>query len=288
VGIAWALAFHWKVTLPLLALYLASYLDGAEVRVKRVRAWPAFSRHFWLFTFMRRVYRQRVHVPAGLEAEEQIILALHPHGSMADYRAILDGQLLDLLPALRGKMRWLAASVLFRLPIVRELTLWTGCIDARRSVAESALRGGYSVGVLPGGEQEQLRTRYGRESVYLRKRFGFVKLALRFGVPLVPGYVFGCVDLYHTSSLLFSAREWLVRSLGVCVPVCFGAWGVPMAPLAVPLNVVIGRPIKLPRNPEPTDEDVARALDQYIAALRALFDENKARFGYADRELEVC
>lgn len=288
LAIAWGVTYHWRVAVPLLAAYAIFYLDGAETNVRKVRAWPWFSRHFWLFTFFRRFYRQQVHLPAGGLAEEQVILAIHPHGSMADYRVILDGQLLELLPTLRGKIRWLAASVLFRLPIVRELTLWTGCVSAHRSVAESVLRNGLSIGVIPGGEHEQLHTRYRHESVYLKKRFGFVKLALRFGVPLVPAYVFGCVDLYYTSNFLLSLRGALVRSLGVCVPICYGACGVPMAPLPTSINIVIGKPLKLARIPQPTDEDVARALDQYVAALRELFNANKAKFGYADRELEVC
>lgn len=287
LGVIWALTFYWKLAVPLLVCYAFSYLDGAEVNVKRCRAWPSFSRRFWLFTFFRKFYRQEVHVPAGF-AEEQIILALHPHGAMADYRVILDGQLLELLPSLRGSIRWLAASVLFRLPIVRELTLWTGCVDARRSVAESVLRDGLSIGVLPGGEQEQLRTRFGHDSVYLKKRFGFVKLALRFGVPLVPAYVFGCVDLYYTSTFLFALRAALVRALGVCVPVCYGAWGIPMAPLSVPINIVLGKPLRLPTIQQPSVEDVARAHAQYTAALKELFDANKAKFGYAGRQLEVC
>jgi 2-acylglycerol O-acyltransferase 2 len=285
VGVFWGLAYHWRIALPLLLAYAVSYLDGAELNVKKERTWPRFSRHFWLFGFMRKVYRLRVHLPPEF-TERQVILALHPHGSMADYRVILDGQLLELLPQL--KMRWLAASVLFRLPVVREITLWTGCVDARRSVAEAVLKNGMSIGVLPGGEQEQLRTVYQHESVYLRKRFGFVKLAIRYGVPLVPAYVFGCVDTYYTSSVLFSLRAALVRTLGVCVPVCYGQGGVPMAPLPVPTDIVIGEPLRVQHNPEPTDEEVARVHAEYIAALTALFDANKARFGFADRTLEVC
>ncbi|KAJ1627004.1 diacylglycerol acyltransferase [Pavlovales sp. CCMP2436] len=266
---------------------MISYLDDAEINVaNKVRTWPSFSKGFWLFTFFRRFYRQHVHVPVGFK-ETQVILALHPHGCMADYRVILDGQLIELIPSLAGKIRWLAASVLFRLPIVRELTLWTGCVDARRSVAESVLQHGLSIGVLPGGEAEQLRTTHGTESVYLRKRFGFVKLAIRFGVPLVPAYVFGCVDLYYTSTACFALRTALVRKLGVCVPVCYGTWGVPMAPLPVPINVVIGQPLRVTRNPTPSDEEVAAVLEQYICALKALFDANKATYGYAERELLI-
>ena len=50
---------------------------------------------------------------------------------------------------------------------------------------------------------------------------------------------------------------------------------------------VLGEPLQLPRITEPTDEEVAHWHAQYIERLTALFDRHKARFGYADRELEI-
>eukprot|EP00957_Ditylum_brightwellii_P108809 8300098-Ditylum_brightwellii.AAC.1 len=91
----------------------------------------------------------------------------------------MEGILHSILPNIASKTRTLAASILFRLPLVRELSLWTGCIDARRNVAEHALDGGHSLVIIPGGEAEQIRTTHGKEIVYLSKRKGFVKLAMR-------------------------------------------------------------------------------------------------------------
>lgn len=38
---------------------------------------------------------------------------------------------------------------------------------------------------------------------------------------------------------------------------------------------------------EVTDEELTKAHGEYMSALRRLFDDNKARFGYADRELVI-
>lgn len=38
---------------------------------------------------------------------------------------------------------------------------------------------------------------------------------------------------------------------------------------------------------EVSDEELRKAHGEYVAALRRLFDDNKARFGYADRELVI-
>lgn len=52
----------------------------------------------------------------------------------------------------------------------------------------------------------QIRGQFQQEILYLKSRMGFVKLALRNGLPLVPVYVFGANDTFHTSSFLQSFR----------------------------------------------------------------------------------
>ena len=54
--------------------------------------------------------------------------------------------------------------------------------------------------------------------------------------------------------------------------------------------MVFGAPLELtpPVTPgKPTEEEVAMAHAQYIAALVALFTQQKSAFGYAERELSV-
>lgn len=59
---------------------------------------------------------------------------------------------------------------------MRELSLWSGCVDARRSVAEKLLKQGESLMVLPGGEAEQIMTVRGQELLYIKERKGFIRL----------------------------------------------------------------------------------------------------------------
>lgn len=294
--VAWALWWKPGFSSALLALYALTYFDGAERDIRRKRTWPAFSRGFWLLRFMRGYFPQNVHLhPKFLASEtasndgtrQQYIFALHPHGCMSEFRLLLDGQLLDLLPVLGTRICWLAASVLFRLPVVRELCLWSGCVDASRKTAERMLDSGLSLGIIPGGEREQLLTTYGKEIVFIKSRLGFVRLALRFGVPLVPCFVFGCSDMYHTSKFLIDARMALVKACGVALPICFGPYGLPGAPFKQPIDIVIGEPLDFGKCPDPTDDQVAEAHAKYISALQHLFDSNKARFGLADRKLEL-
>ena len=54
-----------------------------------------------------------------------------------------------------------------------------------------------------------------------------------------------------------------------------------------PLHTVLGNVIKLPKIDKPTDEDVAKYHKIYIEKLVDLFERNKARYGYADRTINL-
>jgi 1-acyl-sn-glycerol-3-phosphate acyltransferase len=256
---------------------------------------PLFSNRFWIFSVMRKFLQLEIAtLPIELTEEElkegaQFVIGVFPHGSWADYRVLMDGMLPRIFPNLASNIKTLAASVLFRMPVIREIGLWTGCVDARRSVAERQLEHGRSLLIVPGGEAEQIRTTFGKEIIYLSKRKGFVKLALQRGIPLVPCYVFGCSDYYHTSSCLFDARVALVKMLGVCIPLASGYMGSPCCPFPVKTTVVFGKPIKSKVQDKffPTQEEIDTAHAKFVVSIKALFDEHKCRLGYGDRALVI-
>jgi hypothetical protein len=225
----------------------------------------------------------------------QAIFAFFPHGVNSDFRILMDGMMYSAFSKVWSKApgRTLAATVLFQLPGVRGLSLATSCVDAGRSTARYCLSKGLSLMLCPGGQDEQVETIAGRERVFLKRRSGFVRLALVHGVPVVPAYCFGSSDIYHTSRLLHGLRVWLVRNLRIAIPLYSGRLGMfayptPKGfPLQVPQNIVFGDPIRFEQVAEPTKEQVDAAHQQFIAALTALFDDHKATYGYASRTLEV-
>eukprot|EP00416_Gambierdiscus_australes_P018900 CAMPEP_0171072034 /NCGR_PEP_ID=MMETSP0766_2-20121228/10632_1 /TAXON_ID=439317 /ORGANISM="Gambierdiscus australes, Strain CAWD 149" /LENGTH=323 /DNA_ID=CAMNT_0011528593 /DNA_START=126 /DNA_END=1097 /DNA_ORIENTATION=- len=275
-----------RLCLPLLVIYVLRARARPEFR--NGQPWREFARREWGFHAFRRFLDLRLHVHSALRArpaKEPVVLAVHPHGVTGEYRMFADGLLYDALP--EREVLTLSATVLFYIPLVRELALWTRCVDARRQVAAAALARGKSLMVLPGGELEQIRTRAGKEEVCLSKRLGFVRLALQERAALVPCYAFGCVDLYRTYGVLEAPREWLRKRLGICIPLYRGLIG--SLPKHQPVNVVMGQPFEpacaVPGSP--TNEEVVAAHSAYVAALRQLFDERKAEFGYEKRQLEV-
>ena len=96
----------------------------------------------------------------------------------------------------RYKIRSAGASILFYWPGIRELLLLLGVRDASRANLERLLAGGYSVTLVPGGIWEMVNTRADQEQVFLMRRLGFLRLAMRHGVPVVPIYTFGENQLF--------------------------------------------------------------------------------------------
>ena len=112
-------------------------------------------------------------------------------------------------------------------------------------------------------------------------------------MPVVPAYCFGSSDLYRTSRALHGLRVWMVRHLRIALPLYAGDWGFFMYPtpkgfpLQVPQHVVFGAPLYFEQTAQPSAEQLAAAHERFIGALTELFDAHKARFGYAERKLEV-
>jgi len=255
--------------------------------------WHWFALNFPMFAILRAHIRLTLEVSNEFKVSEKkegakFIFAIFPHGVGSDFRVLLQGMLPSLAPNIHAKIRSLAASVLFLIPLVREITLFTGCIDASRSVANRALKNGRSLIILPGGEAEQLLTKRGVEKIYLKSRKGFIKLAMRHGVPVVPCYVFGSNDLFHTSDFMQGPRQWLVKNLGVCIPMTWGYWGT-LCPLPVKNTIVFGAPVDYPCEVkgEPTDEELNKAHSDFCDKIKNLFDVKKGGYRMGDRELII-
>lgn len=187
--------------------------------LKHGRPWPwieqqPFIRYIFEWLPMRILRTQK------LDPSKKYIFACHPHGTLAFNRGVV-GFSTDTLwnKAFPGiSFRVLTARAAFFVPFIRELWLWTSCVDASREVATKLLRDiNCSLFVYPGGEKEQIQTEYQKHKVFLSSRKGFVRLALKEGAELVPVYAFGETDLYHHSHFALSARKYLVEKFGVSV-----------------------------------------------------------------------
>lgn len=220
----------------LLALYLFSYFDGSPSSgrrySKRVTHWTGWR---WFWTKVLQLPLGEVHAEAfeeevtrkkakdGVEPR-QFIFGGHPHGvSSLHHMGLMlcppvcaPGLEFERISPGSGR-RDLAASILFLIPGWRDLVLASGGVDAGRSTAKRMLKEGMSLGIMIGGEQEQLLSQAGQHLAYIEHRKGFIKLALVNGVPIVPCWCFGETDLFEQSRSFFKLRQWVVKHLGVAI-----------------------------------------------------------------------
>ncbi|RYG41472.1 hypothetical protein EON68_03050, partial [archaeon] len=121
-----------------------------------------------------------------------------------------------------------------------------GFVDVSRSSIHHLLTHGTSVMIVVGGAQETLHARPGSADLVLKKRRGFVRLALEHGASLVPVYHFGENDLYgqFNNPVLRKMQDLAIKVLGFTIPVIRGRgmfqydWG--FLPRRLPLHTVMG------------------------------------------------
>ncbi|CAI7804449.1 unnamed protein product [Closterium sp. NIES-54] len=123
--------------------------------------------------------------------------------------------------------------------------------------------------------------------VFIRQRFGFIRLALQHGVPLLPCFVFGQTSAYRWWRPEGAWYRWVARRLGFAPILFWGMWGSPI-PFRTPLIIVIGTPIgQGDPDPNPSKERVAAVHAEYVSALERLFLDYRAEAGYPTTPLEI-
>lgn len=134
-------------------------------------------------------------------------------------------------------------------PALAKAAAQVGAVLAHPKVATRALRRGAAVLVYPGGAEDMFRPYNQRHRIQLAGRKGFIKLALREEVPIVPIISYGAHDtliiLGEFYEQLRQLHEWgfpqlLEFDIGV-FPIYLGLpWGLAIGPLPnIPLPMQI-------------------------------------------------
>ncbi|KAJ3483665.1 hypothetical protein NLI96_g6164 [Meripilus lineatus] len=85
----------------------------------------------------------------------------------------------------------------FQIPFYREVILALGICSVSKQSCSNILKGGpgQSITIVVGGAAESLSARPGTADLTLRKRLGFIKVAIQHGADLVPVFSFGENDV---------------------------------------------------------------------------------------------
>mmetsp|Transcript_9254 Transcript_9254/g.21384 ORF Transcript_9254/g.21384 Transcript_9254/m.21384 type:complete len:328 (+) Transcript_9254:68-1051(+) len=223
---------------------------------------------------------------ATFEKDKNYLVGLHPHGLWTMCYHLLWPQLVarfGILPMFIG------ADILLKIPFLRRHFRAYGMIGASREDVLWAMEQKYPHNVTtmcPGGIAEMF---YGisREQIILRKRKGFVKLALQKGAYLVPAYGFGTNQQFRrlieaggllaklSSALKLSAVPWLDR------------FYIPFGPIPTTHKVImaLGPPIPVEKVENPSAEQIDELHTKFCNAMHELFDKHKADMGWQDKQL---
>ncbi|KAG1713340.1 hypothetical protein DVH05_001127 [Phytophthora capsici] len=207
-----------------------------------------------------------------VKPNDRSMFAFHPHGVLSNGFAINGAHHMTFE---RAECRWLVAENLFWFPILREVLNWMDFSTVAKTTFQRIMPTGQNVSLIPGGFEEATLYRRGKHRVYIKKRFGFIKMALQYGYKVHPVYTFGEEYAYHAFPSLLKLRLKLneFKLPGV---VFFGRFNCCYLPRNdVDLITVVGKPLQLPHIENPTREDVERYHNQYIEALQKLFDRYK-------------
>ena len=282
---AWALA----------ACYAPLYAQPAHRGSSAVPGWQStrFARALWRWYdasthcadyFARFEARLSRWTAARGDGAKQYVVAIHPHGLAIFSRTFW---LTERVAFLARPWRMIGATALFYIPIVREFTLLFGAVGADRATFEAMLGTGANVVVYPGGLDEA-NDDTASSAIAIRTRKGFVRLAVKHGVDVLPMFCFGELEAVGAvRPLPRGLSDFLRRKLRVSTTLFVGRFGL-FVPRRVPFDLCVGAPISVakraPGTPE-YDAEVQRVYEAYIAEIAQTFEMHKVACGYANRKL---
>jgi 1-acyl-sn-glycerol-3-phosphate acyltransferase len=233
-------------------------LEGRSERFDRIQ------RPLWSFL---NDYYFRVEVDGWdrVPDEPSLLIGIHSGGSLTmDAWTLVEAwnRHFDGNRALHGT----AHDVLMAAPGLGDYFRAAGVIPASRRGVGSALAAGHDVIVWPGGEKDAMRHWRKRDQAVLGGRKGFVRQAMRSGVPIVPVATVGGHDTVFVLSEGKFIAKWTglgKRLRGANMPIIAG-FPFPLAieilpahiPLPAKIRTEILDPIEVDHDPERLDDQV--------------------------------
>ncbi|XP_056314286.1 2-acylglycerol O-acyltransferase 3b [Danio aesculapii] len=253
-------------------------------RTKFVRGWEVWKH-------LRDYFPVKLVKTAELNPNKNYIMGCHPHGIMCfgafSCFSTDRNEFAETFPGIRSTLAILAG--LFRLPLFRDYILAAGLLPVSKASLDYLLSQtgvGNAVVIIIGGAEESLTSSTGVNTVVIKHRKGFVRLALEHGADLVPVYSFGENELFPQVVLSEGSvgrrLQVLFKQIMGFAPCIFTGGRWLLLPYKLPVTTVVGCPINVPLVKIPTQEQVDHYHGLYMASLADLFHKHKTSYGLAD------
>jgi 2-acylglycerol O-acyltransferase 2 len=100
---------------------------------------------------------------------------------------------------------------------------------------------------------------------------------MEHGTPIVPVFSFNENSTYKLyqggNKFINDFKRRFQRVFGLTLPMVLN-----VVPKRAKITVVVGQPVDIPLNKDPSPEEVDRQLEVYIAKLKELYDANKDKY----------
>jgi hypothetical protein len=180
-----------------------------------------------------------------------------PHGIIPLGGFLAASEFDSRMPGYFGRMA--VAPALLHVPFLRTVFGSFGAMPNDKRSMVRALEREKHLALFPGGIAELFLSSRAQEHLYLKKRKGFVKLALQTGANIIPIYVFGHTHMFDQLSNVPTVAA-LSRFFRASVTFFWGRWYLPL-PYRTPVTFIRGRPIEV-REPiaNPTEQQVGASV----------------------------
>ncbi len=173
-----------------------------------------------------------------------------------------------------------AHDALMAFPVIGSYFRRMGVLPASAESITAALDAGRDVALWPGGERDSLRPWHMRDEAVLAGRKGFIRIATRAGVPIVPIATIGGADtmpvLVRGRGLAKALRLDKLARLKVFPIAIQAPWGIspamlPEIPFPAKIRTEFQEPIDVASDPERADDDeyVNSKYDEVCASIQA-------------------
>jgi len=127
----------------------------------------------------------------------------------------------------------LGGELVISLPFIHQLIVPLGAVRASHANAHRLFASGKKVLVYPGGEFDAMRPSRHRHRIVFAGRLGYIRLALREGVPIIPVVSAGA----HSTFFVIDDGRWLARLLHADRLLRVKVWPIT---LCLPWGLVVG------------------------------------------------
>ncbi|KAK8790838.1 hypothetical protein WA158_005469 [Blastocystis sp. Blastoise] len=248
------------------------------------------SIHFIVIGGMIGVTLDKKSIENNIDVNNHYIYTSHPHA----FLPFIGGW--NLMTDMNGISKYIdtknlylgTVGMCYLVPIYRDLLLWGGCVDCRRSVLTQSLRDQHSILLYTGGALEALLVQNNRNDIYIPEKLGFIKLAIETGTSLIPTYTYNENNMWcvreRPSKLLHTLCHFTFYNLGFSLPpLQFPFIKRP----SLPICTVVGRPIPVEKKETYTEEYLQSIYTQYVNELNRLYEQYKDIYAPNQSPLEV-